>query len=149
MLSCFNFTKETHYDIQKIIISDFFKISKYNLPICTTIWQKGHVLLRIVIFSKEYYWIKYYFFLFLDVLPCFGDLPVVDKSSGLEYNCGLYGAECPQNSFCHQTSHFAKCCPKGNVPFFSFIFCKHDDVFRHVYTMERLQLSENIAKHNM
>lgn len=49
-----------------------------------------------------------------DVIPCYGRLPLVDPATGLEYNCGLYGGvECPQNSFCHHTQTFAKCCPKG------------------------------------
>ena len=58
-------------------------------------------------------------YLFPDINPCFGDLPVVDENTGLEYNCGIYGAECPPSSFCHQTAHFAKCCPIG----MAFIFC--------------------------
>ena len=57
--------------------------------------------------------------MFPDINPCFGDLPVVDENTGLEYNCGIYGAECPPSSFCHQTAHFAKCCPIG----MAFIFC--------------------------
>ena len=56
--------------------------------------------------------------MFPDINPCFGDLPVVDENTGLEYNCGIYGAECPPSSFCHQTAHFAKCCPIG----MAFIF---------------------------
>ena len=48
------------------------------------------------------------------MIPCYGRLPLVDPATGLEYNCGLYGGvECPQNSFCHHTQTFAKCCPKG------------------------------------
>ena len=52
--------------------------------------------------------------IFVDVTPCYGqELPVVDSATGLEYNCGIYGVECPRSSFCHQTASFAKCCPKG------------------------------------
>ena len=73
-------------------------------------WMKSWDLYPAVVFSYLFYEI---FLLLSDVLPCFGELPIVDESSGLEYNCGLYGAECPKNSYCHQTANFAKCCPKG------------------------------------
>ena len=50
----------------------------------------------------------------VDVTPCYGQqLPVVDSATGLEFNCGIYGVECPRSSFCHQSANFAKCCPKG------------------------------------
>ena len=56
--------------------------------------------------------------IFVDVTPCYGqELPVVDSATGLEYNCGIYGVECPTSSFCHQTANFAKCCPKGRKTF--------------------------------
>ena len=59
--------------------------------------------------------------IFVDVTPCYGqELPVVDSATGLEYNCGIYGVECPRSSFCHQTASFAKCCPKGRKSWNSF-----------------------------
>lgn len=48
-------------------------------------------------------------------VPCYGSLPLVDPASGLEYNCGDVPTrkDCPSNSYCHKTPHFAKCCPKA------------------------------------
>lgn len=50
----------------------------------------------------------------MEVKPCNGDPPLVD-SEGKEYDCGS-GPErrdCPTNSYCHQTTRFARCCKKG------------------------------------
>lgn len=50
----------------------------------------------------------------MEVKPCNGDPPLVD-SDGKEYDCGS-GPErkdCPSNSYCHQTTRFARCCKKG------------------------------------
>jgi len=50
----------------------------------------------------------------MEVKPCNGDPPLVD-SEGKEYDCGS-GPErkdCPSNSYCHQTTRFARCCKKG------------------------------------
>ncbi|XP_025268706.1 agrin isoform X5 [Camponotus floridanus] len=49
----------------------------------------------------------------MEVKPCNGDPPLVD-SDGKEYDCGS-GPErkdCPSNSYCHQTTRFARCCKK-------------------------------------
>ncbi|XP_070168746.1 agrin isoform X2 [Polyergus mexicanus] len=49
----------------------------------------------------------------MEVKPCNGDPPLVD-SEGNEYDCGS-GPErkdCPSNSYCHQTTRFARCCKK-------------------------------------
>ncbi|XP_020299873.1 agrin-like isoform X1 [Pseudomyrmex gracilis] len=49
----------------------------------------------------------------MEVKPCNGDPPLVD-SEGKEYDCGS-GPErrdCPTNSYCHQTTRFARCCKK-------------------------------------
>ncbi|XP_029165671.1 agrin-like isoform X4 [Nylanderia fulva] len=49
----------------------------------------------------------------MEVKPCNGDAPLVD-SEGKEYDCGS-GPErkdCPSNSYCHQTTRFARCCKK-------------------------------------
>lgn len=50
----------------------------------------------------------------MEVKPCNGDPPLVD-SEGKEYDCGS-GPErrdCPSNTYCHQTTRFARCCKKG------------------------------------
>lgn len=46
------------------------------------------------------------------VLPCDGETPLIDSSTGKEYFCGEGegNKKCPANSYCHKTSHFAKCC---------------------------------------
>ncbi|XP_067207512.1 agrin-like isoform X4 [Linepithema humile] len=49
----------------------------------------------------------------MEVKPCNGDPPIVD-SEGKEYDCGS-GPErrdCPSNTYCHQTTRFARCCKK-------------------------------------
>ena len=51
--------------------------------------------------------------------PCYGETPLVDPSSGVEFNCGasLFNRiDCPADSYCHQTAQFAKCCPKSMCP---------------------------------
>ena len=67
-----------------------------------------------------FYELDYNFFYakmhFLDVIPCYGkDLPLVNSTTGLEYNCGEKGGKCPLGSFCHHMQNFAKCCPKGRI----------------------------------
>ncbi|XP_015598499.1 agrin isoform X2 [Cephus cinctus] len=50
----------------------------------------------------------------MEVKPCNGDPPLVD-SENREYDCGS-GKErrdCPSNSYCHQTTSFARCCKKA------------------------------------
>jgi hypothetical protein len=58
------------------------------------------------------------FCVFPDMIPCYGELPLVDQKTGLEHNCDL---KCPKNSYCHKTPHFAKCCPKGKLIYNLFI----------------------------
>lgn len=53
--------------------------------------------------------------------PCNGDPPLVNPSTGTDYDCGNghFRQDCPTGSYCHQTSQFARCCRKGN---FSYAF---------------------------
>ena len=54
----------------------------------------------------------------MEVKPCNGELPVVDPSTGQDLDCGNgpLRQDCPSDSYCHQTPHFAKCCRKGKFP---------------------------------
>lgn len=51
----------------------------------------------------------------MQVKPCNGESPVMDPTTGQEFDCGNgpQRQDCPSNSYCHQTQHFAKCCRKG------------------------------------
>lgn len=47
------------------------------------------------------------------VLPCDGEPPLLDMTTGREYFCGEGpgSKQCPAaSSYCHKTLHFAKCC---------------------------------------
>ncbi|KAG8316609.1 hypothetical protein J6590_046655 [Homalodisca vitripennis] len=50
----------------------------------------------------------------MEVKPCNGEGAVVDSETGEELDCGSgpRRQDCPLDSYCHQTPHFAKCCPK-------------------------------------
>lgn len=50
----------------------------------------------------------------MEVKPCNGDAPITDED-GKEYDCGSGPArrDCPSNTYCHQTTSFARCCKKG------------------------------------
>ncbi|XP_023288194.1 agrin [Orussus abietinus] len=50
----------------------------------------------------------------MEVKPCNGDPPLVDHE-GKEYDCGSSPErrDCPSNSYCHQTTRFARCCRKA------------------------------------
>lgn len=60
-----------------------------------------------------------YYFLSLDLeeLPCDGDPPLVNETSGVELYCGEGPAHlsCPAGSYCHISvaGGFAKCCRDG------------------------------------
>ncbi|XP_034935622.1 agrin-like isoform X2 [Chelonus insularis] len=49
----------------------------------------------------------------MEVKPCNGDPPLVDEENK-EYDCGNgpNRRDCPSNSYCHQTTRFARCCKK-------------------------------------
>ncbi|KAK3918799.1 Agrin [Frankliniella fusca] len=50
-----------------------------------------------------------------EVKPCGGQAaPLRDEASGGELDCGAgpQRQDCPRGSYCHQTPHFARCCPK-------------------------------------
>ncbi|XP_044018032.1 agrin-like isoform X3 [Aphidius gifuensis] len=49
----------------------------------------------------------------MEVKPCNGDPPLIDDD-GKEYDCGSGPSrrDCPSNSYCHQTTRFARCCKK-------------------------------------
>ncbi|XP_063988632.1 agrin-like isoform X5 [Diachasmimorpha longicaudata] len=49
----------------------------------------------------------------MEVKPCSGDPPLTDDE-GKEYDCGSGPdrRDCPSNSYCHQTTRFARCCKK-------------------------------------
>jgi len=52
----------------------------------------------------------------MEVKPCNGKKPLVNHLNGRELDCG-HGPDrqdCPSNSYCHQTSRFAKCCNKSD-----------------------------------
>lgn len=52
----------------------------------------------------------------LEVKPCGGQAaPLRDTASGSELDCGAgpQRQDCPRGSYCHQTPHFARCCPKS------------------------------------
>ena len=46
------------------------------------------------------------------VIPCDGDTPLIDPSTGKDYYCGeeLGAKQCPPNSYCHESAKFSKCC---------------------------------------
>ncbi|XP_015793858.1 agrin-like [Tetranychus urticae] len=46
------------------------------------------------------------------LLPCEGEPPLINPSTGKEYYCGdgPDSKQCPPNSYCHKSSRFAKCC---------------------------------------
>ena len=47
------------------------------------------------------------------VLPCDGQLPLINSLTGTHYNCGKdNGEKCPPQSYCHETLNFATCCQK-------------------------------------
>ncbi|KAK7792852.1 hypothetical protein R5R35_009634 [Gryllus longicercus] len=52
----------------------------------------------------------------MEVKPCNGESPLVDPGSGREFDCGSGPGrqDCPPDSYCHQTPHFARCCKKEN-----------------------------------
>jgi len=52
----------------------------------------------------------------MEVKPCNGKKPLMNYINGRELDCG-HGPnrqDCPPNSYCHQTSRFAKCCNKSD-----------------------------------
>lgn len=51
----------------------------------------------------------------LEVKPCNGETPLVDETTGLEFDCGSgpHRKDCPSGSYCHQTTRAARCCKKG------------------------------------
>lgn len=53
----------------------------------------------------------------MEVKPCNGKKPLMNRLNGRELDCG-HGPErqdCPPNSYCHQTPTFAKCCNKSDL----------------------------------
>lgn len=55
----------------------------------------------------------------MEVKPCNGEGAVLDPETGEELDCGSgpKRKDCPLDSYCHQTPHFARCCPKGEKKF--------------------------------
>lgn len=53
----------------------------------------------------------------MEVKPCNGEGAVLDPETGEELDCGSgpKRKDCPLDSYCHQTPHFARCCPKGKI----------------------------------
>jgi len=53
----------------------------------------------------------------MQVKPCNGKQPIVDPLTQLELDCGSgpHRRDCPLNTYCHHTSKFARCCPKGEI----------------------------------
>ena len=111
-----------HKDISKLTVV----VIKRMVDFCWTVPKHTTIVLHIIICTAPIHFRNYSSFpkllhIFVDVTPCYGqELPVVDSATGLEYNCGIYGVECPRSSFCHQTASFAKCCPKGRKSWNSF-----------------------------
>lgn len=54
----------------------------------------------------------------MEVKPCNGGAAVTDPETGQALDCGSgpNRRDCPLDSYCHQTPHFARCCPKGQYP---------------------------------
>ncbi|XP_050532357.1 agrin-like [Daktulosphaira vitifoliae] len=50
----------------------------------------------------------------MEVKPCNGKKPLINPFDGRELDCGNGSnrQDCPSDSYCHQTSRFAKCCDK-------------------------------------
>nr|CAD7261621.1 unnamed protein product [Timema shepardi] len=50
----------------------------------------------------------------MEVKPCNGEPPLVSADTRTEYDCGNGPSrqDCPSGTYCHQTTHFAKCCKK-------------------------------------
>lgn len=50
----------------------------------------------------------------MEVKPCNGKKPLINPFDGRELDCGNGSnrQDCPPDSYCHQTSRFAKCCDK-------------------------------------
>ncbi|XP_044740905.1 agrin-like isoform X2 [Chrysoperla carnea] len=50
----------------------------------------------------------------MEVKPCNGENPLVDPNTGKELDCGSGPSrqDCPSDSYCHQTTRFARCCRK-------------------------------------
>nr|XP_032526977.1 agrin-like isoform X4 [Danaus plexippus plexippus] len=53
----------------------------------------------------------------MEVRPCGNNRAIIDKSSGLEIDCGNgpHRQDCPAGSYCHITLTAAKCCPKNDT----------------------------------
>ncbi|KAK3101583.1 hypothetical protein FSP39_004642 [Pinctada imbricata] len=43
--------------------------------------------------------------------PCDGESPLVDPSTGMDYNCAVWHGVCPPRSYCHL--QYGKCCAEG------------------------------------
>ncbi|XP_067005728.2 agrin-like [Anabrus simplex] len=50
----------------------------------------------------------------MEVKPCNGESPLINPVTEREYDCGSgpNRQDCPSESYCHQTPHFARCCKK-------------------------------------
>lgn len=51
----------------------------------------------------------------MEVKPCNGKSPIADPITQQELDCGSgpNRKDCPLDGYCHHTSKFARCCPKG------------------------------------
>ncbi|RZF33915.1 hypothetical protein LSTR_LSTR012257 [Laodelphax striatellus] len=56
----------------------------------------------------------------MEVKPCNGEPPIIDVKTGQELDCGSgpQRQDCPSDSYCHQTPHFARCCRKADAGIF-------------------------------
>ena len=50
----------------------------------------------------------------LDVMPCNGEPPLIDISTGEDMRCQFGQNDCPLDSFCRETETFGVCCPHSN-----------------------------------
>ena len=61
----------------------------------------------------------------MDEEICDGNLPLVNKNTGRDYDCENGKEKCPAGSYCHRVKGMAKCC-KGShghyVTIFVFFF---------------------------
>lgn len=65
--------------------------------------------------SRNYFRLIVYIIVGMEVKPCNGGAAVTDPETGQALDCGSgpNRRDCPLDSYCHQTPHFARCCPKG------------------------------------
>ena len=49
----------------------------------------------------------------IDEELCDGNAPLVNRRTGLEFDCDSGRDICPPNSYCHRVGAMSRCCPEG------------------------------------